>query len=242
MIKVAICDDDNLIAHQLEDIILNTCNSEGIRVDTEVYYSGSALEKEVLTGQIFDLIYLDIQMEKGDGISAAKNIRKMDENVMIIFVSSYDKYMMELFRLDVFAFIKKPIIPESFSETFLEANQKICSKNFFFPFKYRNQECKIPCKDILYYESRGRQITIYEKGGTTYVFNGKLSDVEEKLEEGKIPFLRIHQSYLVNYFLIRSRTKSEVILTDGTKLPISEDRQKKFSRDYGKLLRGEING
>lgn len=71
--------------------------------------------------------------------------------------------MMELFRLDVFAFIKKPIIPESFSETFLEANQKICSKNFFFPFKYRNQECKIPCKDILYYESRGRQITIMKK-------------------------------------------------------------------------------
>ena len=88
MIKVAICDDDNLIAHQLEDIILNTCNSEGIRVDTEVYYSGSALEKEVLTGQIFDLIYLDIQMEKGDGISAAKNIRKMDENVMIILCGS----------------------------------------------------------------------------------------------------------------------------------------------------------
>lgn len=47
--------------------------------------------------------------------------------------------------------------------------------------------------------------------------------------------------YLVNYFLIRSRTKSEVILINGTILPISEDRQKKFSIDYGKMLRGEIN-
>lgn len=109
MIQVAICDDESLVAHQLESIIWDTCNSAGIKVDTEVYNSGFALEKGILTGQKFDLIYLDIQMKNGDGISTARNIRKMDENVIIIFVSSYDKYMMELFRLDVFAFIKKPI-------------------------------------------------------------------------------------------------------------------------------------
>lgn len=239
MIKVAICDDDNLFAHQLENIILNTCDNEGIKVDTEIYLSGFTLEKGILTGQKFDLIYLDIQME--DGISAAKNIRKMDDNVILIFVSSYDRYMMELFRLDVFAFIKKPIDSASFSKIFLDANQKICSKSFFFAFKYRNQEYKIPCKDILYYESRGRQISIHEKSGEIHVFNGKLSDVEKNLEKGKIPFLRIHQSYLVNYFLIKSRTKSEVTLINGTNLPISEDRQKQFSIDYGKMLRGEIN-
>jgi len=48
-------------------------------------------------------------MENGDGITTAKNIRKTDENVLLIYVSGYDKYIMELFRLDVFAFIKKPI-------------------------------------------------------------------------------------------------------------------------------------
>ena len=66
--------------------------------------------------------------------------------------------------------------------------------------------------------------------------------MEKDLEKAKIPFLRIHQSYLVNYLLIKSRTKAEVTLVNGMKLPISEDRQKEFNRDYGKLLRGEING
>ena len=46
MIQVAICDDESLVAHQLESIIWNTCNREGIKVDTEVYYSGGALEKK----------------------------------------------------------------------------------------------------------------------------------------------------------------------------------------------------
>ncbi len=48
-------------------------------------------------------------MKGGDGITAAENIRKVDDNVLLIYVSGYDKYMMELFRLDVFGFIKNPI-------------------------------------------------------------------------------------------------------------------------------------
>lgn len=109
MIKIAICDDENVIASQIENIIWNICKEENIPIDTDVFYSGHELEKEVFEGTKYDLIYLDIQMINGDGITTAKNIRKIDKNVLLIYVSGYDKYMMELFRLDVFAFIKKPI-------------------------------------------------------------------------------------------------------------------------------------
>ena len=82
---------------------------------------------------------------------------------------------------------------------------------------------------------------IVMRNGETYTFNDKLSEVEKSLENGKIPFLRIHQSYLVNYILIKSRSKADITLVNGLELPISEERQKEFSREYGKLLRGEIN-
>ena len=241
MIRIAVCDDENVIVNQIEHIISEVCKRESIPVNIDVFYSGRELKRQVTSGTKYDIIFLDIQMKGGDGITAAENIRKVDDNVLLIYVSGYDKYMMELFRLDVFSFIKKPIDNDTFSKTFLEANQKICSKNFFFTFKYRNQEYKILCNEILYFESKGRQITTHEKSGEVCVFNGKLSDVEKNLERGKIPFLRIHQSYLVNYFGIRSKTKSEVTLINGVGLPISEERQKKFSIDYGKMLKGEIN-
>ncbi len=241
MIKLAICDDENMIVNQIENIILNLCERESIPVDIDVFYCGELLEKEILLGTKYDLIFLDIQMKNGDGITAAKNIRKMDENVLFIYVSGYDKYMMELFQLDVFAFIKKPIHEKIFIQTFLKANRKICNKMFYFIFRYKNQEYKIPCKDILYFESRGRKISIYHRSGEIDTFNGKLSEVEIKLSDGKIPFMRIHQSYLVNYYLIKSRSKTEVTLVNGIKLPISEDRQKKFSYQYSMLLGGEVD-
>ena len=99
---------------------------------------------------------------------------------------------------------------------------------------------KVLCKEILYFESKARQINIHVRDGNKYVFNGKLSEVEKGLSSGKVTFLRIHQSYLVNYLLIKSRSKSNVTLINGEVLPVSEDRQKEFSKEYGRLLRGEI--
>lgn len=112
---------------------------------------------------------------------------------------------------------------------------------FYFTFHYKNEEYKILCKDILYFESRGRKVSVYNRNGEIDSFNGKLSEVETKLLDGKIPFMRIHQSYLVNYHLIKSRTKTEVTLVNETRLPVSEDRQKEFNKQYSRLLGGEID-
>lgn len=241
MIKIAVCDDEYLVTTEIEDILYSICEKEAISVDIDIFYNGIELEKELQKGERYDLLYLDIHMKNGDGISAAKKLRELDENAIVIFVSSYDRYMMELFRLDVFGFIKKPIDKGNFINIFLEAYRKICNKNFYFVFHYRNEEFKIPCKEILYFESRGRQVTVHICSGEHRIFNGKLSDVEERLQLGKVPFLRIHQSFLVNYHLIKSRTKTRVTMITGEKLPISEERQKEFSREYGLLLGGEIS-
>lgn len=241
MLNIAICDDEYFITGQMENIINEICQRENIQIDIDVFFSGKLLEEEIFRGKRYDLMYLDIQMEDGDGIHTAKNIRKVDEDAVIVFVSGYDKYMMELFRLDVFAFVRKPIETEAFSRIFLEANKKIGKKNFYFSFHYKNEEFKILCKNILYFESRGRQVRIHSRDGKIEVFNGKLADVEKKLAEGKVPFLRIHQSFLVNYHMIRARNKKVVTLITNEKLPISEDRQKQFCREYGGLLGGEID-
>lgn len=241
MLKIGVCDDEKLIAGYLENLLINLCQREHIPIDIDVFYSGLSLEKEISRGTKYDILYLDIQMENGDGISVAKMVRTMDDNVILIFVSGYDKYMIELFRLDVFAFIRKPVDVHEFENLFLQANQKISNKKFYYTFRYKCEEYKIPCSEILYFESNGRKVRIYLRDKEINEFNGKLSDVVVRLSEGKIPFMRIHQSYLVNYHLIKSRTKAEVTLIDGKKLPISEDRQKEFDKQYSILLGGEVD-
>lgn len=102
MLQIGICDDETVIAARMEELIFETCRAEGIQAGVEVFYSGNTLLEEVRRGTRYDLLYLDIHMQKGNGISAAEQIRKLDDNVLLIFVSGYDQYLMELFRLDVF--------------------------------------------------------------------------------------------------------------------------------------------
>lgn len=119
MIRIAVCDDENVIVNQIEHIISEVCKRESIPVNIDVFYSGRELKRQVTSGTKYDIIFLDIQMKGGDGITAAENIRKVDDNVLLIYVSGYDKYMMELFRLDVFGFIKKPIDEEILTKTWV---------------------------------------------------------------------------------------------------------------------------
>lgn len=239
MLKIAICDSEKCIASQIEKNLYSICQKEGICIDINVFYNGFTLERQILQREMYDLLYIGIKAENDAGITTVSNIRKMDENIIIIFVSECNECKMELFCMDIFAYVKKPIEPVVFWKTFREAHRKICSKNYYFSFRYRNEEFKIPCKDILYFESNGRKISVHIHNGDIEVFNGKLADVQEKLETGKISFLRIHQSFLVNYHMIKARTKTEVTLITNIRLPISEERQKKFSREYGYLLGSE---
>lgn len=241
MLNIAICDDENAITNQIENCILELCDEEKIPIDIDVFYSGASLEQMYLSKKRYDLIFLDIQIENINGISVAKKIRELDENVLIVFVSGYERYMRELFQYDVFGFIQKPIDKHNLEHIFLSAHKKICSKNFYFQFKYNGMEFKIPCREIMYFESIGRKIYVNLRNGEQEYFNSKLSDVEASLAAGKVPFLRIHQSYLVNYHMIKAWAKSEVILVTGMRLPISEERQKSFALHYGRLLGGEID-
>lgn len=236
MIKIAICDDENEIAARIEHLLEAICKRKSIPIDIDVYYSGLGLEKHYKEGERYDLLYMDIQMKDKNGIHTAANIRKMDESVMLIFISAHDKYLISLFRLDVYAFIPKPINPDEFEEIFHEAHEKISRRSHYFTFRYMNIEHKILCMNILYFRSEGRKIFIHTVEGAEEIFNGKISAVEEKLSKGKVPFLRVHQSYLVNYHMIKSRTRAEVTMANGQRIPISEERQKLFNIEYGKLV------
>ena len=172
-------------------------------------------------------------------ITTISFIRNIDNTLLIICIIKTEKYLTNLFHLDIFAFLKKPINLH-FNKIFHEAYKKICTDNHYFIYRYKNEEYKIKCNDIMYFESYRRKIKIHLENNTVNIFYGKLNTIEQKLEYGRIPFLRIHQSYLVNFNQVKSLTKTTVTLNNLVTLPISEKRQKKIKFKYEKLIHGEI--
>lgn len=252
MISVAICDDDVAMTATIEEMLYKTAKEQSIKINCAVFFDGSTLVENIRHGTYYDLIYLDIEMQKVNGISAAELIRNMEVPALIIYVSSYEKYLKELFNTEPFRFLSKPIDGNKFRSVFMDAYKRIRQKSEYFSFTYNKEFIKIPLGRIYYFESCNRVIYIHavrnvesentESAEMEYRFYGKMNDVEKQLSDSNVRFIRIHQSYLVNFDYIKSMNFTNVTMSDGTTLQISEDKQKKVRSQFCAMAGMEVPG
>lgn len=238
MIKIAVCDGKKESAEETERLLGTVCAKRGLLAYIEFFASGSSLLDSIRRGNKYDIIYLDSELPHMKGIELAKQLRKEDKEVILIFSAQkenwkcakeaafdYIDYAVLLLDVEAFRFIKRPINKKEFSDIFEKAYQRILSKNSFFTYFYNRNPYKVQLKSILYFESRGRIICIITKHSKGE-FYGKLNDVEEKLKNEKLPFLRIHKSFLVNMYQVEKIGTDKVILKNGQELNVSKKRQK----------------
>ena len=242
MLRIAICDDDSKFTRKLETLVLQESQKLGIRADTDVFSDGKTLLKSFQNGDHYELIFIDIEMEQVDGITAARRIREIDRTVLLVYVSGYDKYLKELFEVEPFRFLSKPLNHAQFDRYFKEACKRINETEVFYQFTFNKEIRKISVKDIVYFESNKRIVYIHLKDGTNEYFYGKLNNVEKELAASRQYFLRIHQSFLVNYDYIIKMNFFNITINYARKkmeLKISEDRQKEVRRQLCKIAGGK---
>ena len=171
-----------------------------------------------------DIMMVREQYEKF--ISVARVVHRPP---MWVYISGFDDYLKELFEVEPFRFISKPLDKDRLIRYFGEAYKRVQDIEEYFQFSFNKEIKKCPLKDIVYFESNNRTIYIHLNDGTTTYFYGKLADVEEKLKGSKFVFLRPHQSYFVNYHYIKKLNFYYLTLgylDQDIELKISADRQK----------------
>lgn len=237
MLRIAICDDSFPITTEIENLLLTISKNDCIPMDIRVFFDGETLYQEIVSGNNFDIIYMDIEMNNIDGIEAARLIRSQNLPTILIYISAFDTYFQELFEVEPFRFIPKPINENTFYKYFTEAYQKLNKSFQFFTFSFHQKYTKVPIADILYFESCGRDIIIHT---TTleHRFLDKLDAIEKHMSEQNTDFLRIHQSYLINPYHIRTLTLSYVELKNGSHLRVSPRYQPKVRMQYLKIIEG----
>ena len=125
---------------------------------------------------------------------------------------------------------------EKFEEYFTRALERIQRHLHYFTYSSRHATFRIPFRDILYLESHRRQIILHGKEGSD-TFYGRLGTIEKDLEQGSCPFIRIHQSYLVNPHGICRYHPDRVEMENNAVLPISDARQREVKQKYHEFLR-----
>lgn len=250
MISIAICDDDKALTGVVEELLRRIAAGHGIDVVCEAFFDGFSLIKAVAEQRMyFDLVYLDVEMENVDGICTARALREMGLPILIVYLSGHEEYLKKLFRTEPFRFLSKPIEEKEFLEVFLSAYDRIQKRTGYFTFSYNKVFHRIPFDRISCFESNGRVILIHMVGKENEEnvlcqnrFYGKMNEIEKQIASKNGRFLRIHQSYLVNYDYIQTVAPAEVVMLDGSKIQISEDRRKGVRARICALLEEERTG
>lgn len=222
MFCVAVCDDEKAVCMQIKSFLEPYCKKGEFEV--HIFTSGETLYETVSAGKRFDLIFLDIELQRMSGVVVGQRIREelCDEAVHIVFISGKTEYAMELFAIRPLHFLTKPFTRKQIIEVLEKAMRLSIRYQDTFEFKIDQTYHKIRYGEIWYFESKARKILLYTENGE-YHFYGKLNQVEEVTNHY---FLRTHQSYLVNPLYIERYEYNQVHLLNRRSLPISESCRK----------------
>ena len=201
MITCAMCDDELPFAEQLRSLVMAYAKKRRVELQAETFASAEELLEEIENGAGFEILFLDIEMRKMDGIELGKKLRERSYQTLII---------------------SKPLKQEELENVLDKAFERISRfHRELFTIRFGKNVVNLLCRDIVYLESNKRKVIVHTVRGE-YEYYHKLDEAEEELLAISADFVRIHKAYLVNMEHVEAFQYEKLALRDGTILSISE--------------------
>ncbi len=242
-LKIAICDDELIFAEKLANVISEYMNAKQIKYEIDIYKSGREFINLGMDMMQYKIVFLDINMEEVDGIETAKTLRQLckDTDTYIVFVTAFIKYIFEGYKVEVTRYLMKndPNFEDTVYESIDAILNKIQSKYRSVKYEFNEGMKIVPYDKIVYIESDLHKLHfgILEDELCKYTLYETLNSIEQNMLEEK--FIRIHQSYLVNYKYIKKIQRYEVVLINEMKIPIAKTRYMDVKERYAEY-KGEM--
>lgn len=219
MWKIAICDDDQKMLDHLRDLLIQ----EPYELKVDEFLSGSELEAKA---NMYDLIFLDIDMPGKNGIAVGQQIRSLNKQCSIVYVTNFGDYRSLAFGVHAFDYVEKPIDKQRLHRLMDEfiSYQKTQAEVVPYVFETRQGILRIQETDILYFEFLDRNVIMHTKHQTVSI-NGSLHALGERLSK---LFVMPHKSFYVNLAHVRLIKGYSIFLTNGEELPLSQKKSREF--------------
>lgn len=234
MVNIAICDDDNKVLTRLSEMADYYFMNAKIEYCIFRYSDPIAMIEE--SGRThFDLVLLDIMLGPENGVDIAVQLREItfSSACMLCYISSAENYSQKLIKTHPEDYLLKPILATELYRIFDKCLSMLSLKQTSLPIKSGSTTINVPIHEILFIESIKRKCIVYTKN-ERYSEYAKLSDIESAIND--VRFILIHKSYLVNIRHCESYNYSNMILDDGTTLPISQGNRKEVRVKVAKLM------
>ncbi|MHB8127998.1 MAG: LytR/AlgR family response regulator transcription factor [Mobilitalea sp.] len=224
MIKIAIVEDEAIYSDQLNGYLTKYQEEYYEDMKITIYSDGEDIIENYNVQ--FDIILMDIEMRFMNGMKAAETLRKIDKEVIIMFITNSPQYAVNGYSVDALDYILKPITYFSFSQRLNRAISRMKNRSKqFITITNKSGIWKIDCSDIYYIESNGHRLTYITSQGKFESTSISMKKIEQTLKEDV--FFRCNSGYLVNLEHVLGIDEDYAIV-NKTRLLISRSRKSEF--------------
>lgn len=226
MLRFAVCDDEPYMLEALS-AQLALCLEEAGCPDYRLsrFSGGRAL---LDSGESFDLVFLDVQMDPPDGLETARSLRARGDECLLVFLTVLRERVFDAFEVQAFDYLVKPADRARLRRTLDRALAALDRRRAETLLIRRGafQEI-VPLAEIAYCEVLGRKVYLHRTDGTILDYYEKLEALERRLGSG---FFRCHRSYLVNLDHVRSLGGGQAALSGFGAVPVSRLRERELTQ------------
>lgn len=227
--RIAVCDDEKVQRSLIIKYLQEWARENGQILEISEFSDGESLLFCWEDDRRFDLLILDIEMGALSGMELAGRIRREDEEIPILFITGYETYMAQGYEVAAIQYLLKPLSKEKLFAVLgrLKRRQKPEEK-----LKFLTGEgiLLLTPSEIWFAEAQGHQSLLFTARGS-YQLRHSMTELLKMLGEKK-GFVRCHRCYLVNLRHISAITRTELVMDDFRRLPVSRSAYKAVNEAF----------
>lgn len=234
-ISIAVCDDEppflNMLLNHLDDY-----NWGYAEATIDTYSSGASIIREVESGKKYDIVFIDIELRDSMGYDVGISLKALLPETLLIYVSSYSKYTVDLLKAEPFYYLKKPVFPV---ELYMALDRGVArlryiKNDYVYTYRSKGVEHIVNLQEVLFFSSEHRIINIHKVDKISNYY-GRLDKTQKEISEICNFFLRPNKSFLVNSHRIDDITRTRLVVA-GDEISISDKYKHDFFLAYGALI------
>ena len=231
--KLAIVDDDNRSTELLNSYFKRFQKENNMTINISVFHNPN----DFLTNysKDYDMVLMDIEMPGLNGIETARELRRMDERVVLMFITNMAQYAINGYEVEAVDYVIKPVSYPDFTLKIKKAMRYVArNKDKKLTLNTADGVVQLHVSDLCYIEVI-RHYLVYHTTHGNYTVRGVMKELEESL--AKYNFARSNHCYLVNLKYVESISGS-FVKVGGNELQISRNKKNEFLMEFTRYVGG----
>lgn len=215
--KIGICDDDAAQREYLEGLVLAWARKMRHLTELRQYAKAEDFLFDYSEEKDFDILLLDIEMPGVSGIELAREVRRGNTAVQIVFITGFYEYFSDGFDVSALHYLIKPVDGVKLNPVLDRAVSNLEGRQRGVLLSTPEGSVKVLLADITYAEAENVYVNVHTLR-ESYRVRMTLGKFMEQLDE---TFFKVHRSYVVGLKYVKKVTRTEICLVNGDRVPVS---------------------